>query len=244
MAAKLEKARFVFLESSKKGPGGRTSVNGRSELEFGFNPKQYTIAKSAEWKRTPAKGATQTAMPEFVGAQGRTLTLELFMDASLDAGKTVAKDVDTLMACLVPLPGSIPKQKPLPPFVQFVWGPSVYFNAYLKSVSAKFTMFRPDGTPIRAACQVSFEEVPNGPRNQNPTSGALAATRSHTVVAGDSLASLLYTEYGDPTRWRVIAEANRIDDPMHLRPGRSLVIPASAEPATSEPTAAPLVARG
>ena len=244
MAAKLEKARIVFLESSKKGPGGRTSVNGRSELEFGFNPKEYTIAKSAEWKRTPAKGATQTAMPEFVGAQGRTLTLELFMDASIGSGKDVAKDVETLMACLVPLPGSIPKQKPLPPFVQFVWGPAVYFNAYLKSVSAKFTMFRPDGKPIRAACQVTLEEVPNGPGNQNPTSGALEATRSHTVVAGDSLASLAYTEYGDPTRWRVIADANRIEDPMRLRPGRSLVIPASAEPATADPVAAYPVTRG
>ncbi len=233
MTASLEKARLVFLQSSKKGPGGRTSVNGQGELEFGFNPKEYTIAKSAEWKRNPTKGATQASMPEFVGAQGRTLTLELFIDATDGKGKDVAKDVETLMACLVPLPGSIPKQKPLPPFVQFVWGPSVYFNAYLKTVSAKFTMFRPDGRPVRAVCQVTLEEVPNGPGNQNPTSGALTPTRSHTVVAGDSLASMAYTEYGDPTLWRTIADANRIDDPLRLRPGQRLVVPAVGEPSTS-----------
>ena len=32
---------------------------------------------------------------------------------------------------------------------------------------------------------------------QNPTSGGLAAHRTHTVVAGDSLASIAYAEYGD-----------------------------------------------
>jgi nucleoid-associated protein YgaU len=235
MSAGLEKARLVFLESSKKGPGGRTSVNGSGELVFGFNPKDYTIAKSAEWKRTPTKGATQVAMPEFVGAQGRTLTVEMFMDASEDKGKDVGKDVETLMACLVPRPSSIAKDKPLPPFVQFVWGKKVHFNAYVKTVSAKFTMFHPDGRPTRAVCQVTLEEVPNGPGNQNPTSGSLEAMRSHTVVAGDTLASLAYAEYGDPTRWRVIADANRIEDPLRMRPGTRLLVPA----ADSSPGAQP-----
>jgi nucleoid-associated protein YgaU len=210
MSAGLEKARLVFLESSKKGPGGRTSVNGSGELVFGFNPKDYTIAKSAEWKRTPTKGATQVAMPEFVGAQGRTLTVEMFMDASEDKGKDVGKDVETLMACLVPRPSSIAKDKP-------------------------FTMFHPDGRPTRAVCQVTLEEVPNGPGNQNPTSGSLEAMRSHTVVAGDTLASLAYAEYGDPTRWRVIADANRIEDPLRMRPGTRLLVPA----ADSSPGAQP-----
>jgi nucleoid-associated protein YgaU len=31
--------------------------------------------------------------------------------------------------------------------------------------------------------------------------------------------------YGDPTRWRAIAEANGIDDPLALRRGRTLSIP-------------------
>jgi len=32
--------------------------------------------------------------------------------------------------------------------------------------------------------------------------------------------------YRDPTRWRLIAEANRLDDPRHLEPGWVLTIPA------------------
>ncbi|MYW16669.1 LysM peptidoglycan-binding domain-containing protein, partial [Streptomyces sp. SID2955] len=60
---------------------------------------------------------------------------------------------------------------------------------------------------------------------QNPTSGARTARSTHTVVAGDSLAMLAWREYGDPTAWRTIAEANGIDDPMALVPGTELVVP-------------------
>ncbi len=220
----LKHAYLTFLKSSKAGPGGPTSVNGVDKLEFSFNPKEYTVAKSAEWKRNATKGAKQSSVPEFVGPQPRSLTLEMFFDHSDQAGKDVVKDVETLMSCLVPLPDSGPKA--LPPFVQFGWGKQVILTAFVKSVSAKITMFRPNGDPVRAVCSLTLEEVPTkSGKPQNPTSGALYASSSHVVVAGDSLASLAYSEYGDPTLWRAIADANRIDDPLRLPPGLRLILP-------------------
>ena len=50
--------------------------------------------------------------------------------------------------------------------------------------------------------------------------------RVHTVVAGDTLASLAYREYGDPTLWRPLAAFNGIDDPLRLPPGATLLLPA------------------
>jgi nucleoid-associated protein YgaU len=47
----------------------------------------------------------------------------------------------------------------------------------------------------------------------------------HVVRDGDSLQSIAYAMYGDPTRWRSIAEANGIDDPLALRRGSTLSIP-------------------
>jgi nucleoid-associated protein YgaU len=47
----------------------------------------------------------------------------------------------------------------------------------------------------------------------------------HVVRDGDSLQSIAYAMYGDPTRWRTIAEANGIDDPLAVRRGRTLSIP-------------------
>jgi nucleoid-associated protein YgaU len=57
----------------------------------------------------------------------------------------------------------------------------------------------------------------------------LAARKVHTVVAGDSLASVAWREYGDPTLWRAIAERNGIDDPMRLPAGKTLLVPAADE---------------
>jgi nucleoid-associated protein YgaU len=45
------------------------------------------------------------------------------------------------------------------------------------------------------------------------------------VVAGDTLASVAYAEYGDPNGWRRLAEANDIDDPLRLRDGVVLHVP-------------------
>ena len=60
---------------------------------------------------------------------------------------------------------------------------------------------------------------------QNPTTRADIGLGSHTVRDGDSLASIAYHHYRDPTKWRAIAEANGIDDPLHLTRGAVLSIP-------------------
>ena len=47
----------------------------------------------------------------------------------------------------------------------------------------------------------------------------------HTVRDGDTLPSISYGAYGDATKWRLIAEANGVDNPLHLRRGSSLSLP-------------------
>ena len=43
--------------------------------------------------------------------------------------------------------------------------------------------------------------------------------------AGDTLHSVAYAEYGNPGFWRVLAEANGVDDPLRIAPGTALLIP-------------------
>jgi nucleoid-associated protein YgaU len=223
----LTKAYLEFYEPSSHGEKSPTSVHGKSRLEFQFNPREMSVQKSAEWKRDPAVAAQSAATAAFTGAGPRQLSVELFLDATTtpDAKRDVVDDVETLLACVVPLPQTLPKT-PSPPFVRFGWG-KVHLLAFVKTVSAKYTLFRPDGTPIRALCTVSLEEVPSYQKKQNPTSGSLAPLRSHTMVAGDSLTSLAYAEYGDPTQWRRLAEANAIEDPLGVPSGRRIFVPAS-----------------
>jgi nucleoid-associated protein YgaU len=233
----VDKARITFLEpktsGTKLGVGGGIAVNGKSELEFSFNPKEYSIQKTAEWSRTATNSAKKTSPPEFKGSGPRQLSLELFLDKSIER-KDVSQDVETLFACLAPHPPTLTSKKPSPPFVRFGWGKTIQFTAFLKSVNAKYTLFDQKGTPLRAVCTISLEEIPEEMAKQNPTSGGLASLREHTVVAGDTLHSIAYQEYGHPTLWRVVAEANDVDDPLRLRPGTKLRIPPAVD--ALEPT--------
>jgi nucleoid-associated protein YgaU len=209
--------------------GGAQLASPRDPIKFQFNPKELSIQKSAKWERKPARNAKKASAPEFTGADPCKLTLEMFFDASDTELGSVVEPVEALFRCCVPTQASQQNQKAVPPLVQLSWGTITSFPGFITSVQAKYTLFAPDGTPIRATCSVSIEEMPGDPRWQNPTSGALSAQAVHTVIAGDSLASIAFQEYDDPAMWRPLAEVNNIDDPIRLPVGMTLIVPAAHE---------------
>jgi hypothetical protein len=198
-------------------------------IPFQFNPKEFSIQKSAKWTRKPLKGTNASGPPEFNGPEPFKLTLEAFFDATDSMNASVVKRVEQLFTCCAPTDVSLDKKNGMPPLVVLRWGNVTSFTAFITSVQAKYTLFSPDGNPIRATCSLALEEMPGSPPKQNPTSGALATRSSYTLVAGDSLASIAYREYGDPALWRLLAGFNGIDDPLRLRPGLSLLIPGPEE---------------
>ncbi|HVL99041.1 MAG TPA: LysM peptidoglycan-binding domain-containing protein [Egibacteraceae bacterium] len=226
---KPEKA-YLSLKETAAGSatGAAGSGAGTRLIEFRFNPEQYSISKSATWKSDPQKRAEEAPPPQFEGTGARTLELAILLDES-ETGNNVQSDVEKLFDCCTPSAQSIDNNQPRPPYVVFAWGTFFSFTAYITSVTAKYTLFRPNGAPIRAECSLKLTEVPEARPRQNPTSGTLEAHRIYTVSTGDTLASVAYREYADAALWRALAEANDIDDPMRLLPGTSLLIPPAAE---------------
>lgn len=219
---KLQRAKFVLHHAGKDGTGTDGELG---ELEFQFNPKELTISKKGSWKSEPHRAAEKAPTAQFTGAEPGSLSLELLFDASRTHDGSVVAKVEQLFSACVPTERSRSMNKPSPPLVVLQWGSTQSFPAYVASVTVKYTLFAPDGTPLRARCSVQLQEVPETLPAQNPTSGALATRRSRVVVAGDSLASVAHQEYGDPALWRVLADANGIDDPLRLRPGTTLLLP-------------------
>jgi LysM repeat protein len=209
-------------------PGGTLA-----RVQLQFNPNRLSLTKTTEWRRTPSRMAGQSALPEFVGSGPRSLSLEVFLDATATHDNSVEKAVEQLMTACVPTPSSLARKTPASPWVRFDWGSSrtTSFNGVLSSLSVSYTLFDVDGKPLRATCALTIEEASVDPPGQNPTSGSLEARSTHRVVAGDSLPLLAWREYGDATAWRTIAEANGIDDPMVLVPGAELIVPALDEQA-------------
>ncbi len=221
----------AYLQLHEPPKNGGTSSPGPQlgRIDFQFNPKELTLAKNANWKRDAQRNAQKSGVPEFTGADPCKLSLEMFFDATDKMDASVVRRVEELFACCVPTESTRQAKKGSPPWVVFHWGSMVGFPSFISSVSAKYTLFTPGGTPVRALCTVTLEEISGEQPGQNPTSGALASRDIHVVVAGDTLHSVAHRAYGRPDLWREIAEANGIDDPMRLRPGTELLVPAQEE---------------
>jgi hypothetical protein len=204
---------------------GETS---RTELAFLYNPTEYTVTKGATWNRPQTRGAKSSGRPEFGGTNPQTVQLEIFFDDWEKRTGTVADDVAALLEWTKPTGPSVQRKRPEPPILVFDWGKNpalTSFRGYLKTVTAKYTLFDEKGKALRATANVTLEEVPTEAAKQNPTSGGRHGYRSHVMQEGDSLHSVAYREYGDATLWRALALFNEIDDPMRIAVGAQLLVP-------------------
>lgn len=220
-ATTMTKAKIQFLEPSTGGQ--EKPVSGLNPVEFPFNPKEYSITRSAEWSTPQAKSG---AVPEYNGPKPAQISVEVFLDATDSASGDITGTVDTFLQACNPTLGKTFKSLPSAPFVKFIWGTKISFKGYIESVAVKYSLFRHDGTPIRGTVTLTIKEIRPPAAGTNPTSGGEPGTTQHHVTAGDTLASIAYNEYGTAAKWRMIADANpSIDDPMRLKPGTSLLVP-------------------
>jgi LysM repeat protein len=212
----LEKARIEALEGSLQG----------HPIECKFNPKEFTLQKQNNWQRGAVQGQEVPEL-EFSGGNASTLQMELFFD-TYEEGRDV-RDLTNKIWELMAVDESLTDRtttRGRPPLCQFVWGPMTSFKAVITSVNQNFTMFKSDGTPVRATLSVSFQEAeaPGKYPFQNPTSGGNPGYKTRRVKEGDALDWIAHEEYGDASLWRFIADTNNIDNPKILEPGQTLSI--------------------
>jgi len=199
-----------------------------AEVVCQYNPKEYTISKQNKWAAAKTQSANDVPQFEFSGGDPMSLKVQLFFDTTETESDVsgLTKDLFTLMMVSEKLKN--PKtNKSRPPRVCLIWSNTPSFESVITSASQKFTLFRSDGTPLRATVDVTFQQIsdPNQYPPQNPTSGGDGGEQLWSVKTGDTLAWISYKVYGDSTRWRLIADANRLLDVRRLTPGMTLVIP-------------------
>lgn len=190
------------------------------EIPFTFNPTEYSVSTSLTYGKQSLPGLT-TPVTQFVSGDAETLTMELLFDTYEDRADVRKEYTDTI-DLLLQVDGSLHA----PPLCQVVWGTALAFTAVLESAEKTFTMFTPEGVPVRARVNVTFSKY-DRPGNQAPASPPESAdkTKVWSVTEGDTLWGIAAEEYGDPRQWRVIAEANEIENPRTLRAGRDVVLP-------------------
>ncbi len=201
-----------------------------TELTFMFNPTEYKISQSVHTERSknPWKPGGNL---EYTGTSAMTVSMQLFFDDFASAQGDVTPKITKLLAWQMPDVSVTPHLPP--PLVKFEWGNKQLktFKGVITTLNINYTVFRKDGTPLQAKVDVTLEGTDEKSYGKNPTSHAVDMRRVHTVVEGETLASVAYAELGRAGYWRAIADANGIDDPLRLRPGQALLIPSAADAA-------------
>ncbi len=200
-----------------------SSRNLPDKIVVQFNPTEYTLNKSAQIAEIAIPGIDSPVL-QFIRGQNEKLTLDLFFDTTDQGMGDSATDVTTLTAPLYQLVKIQSKSHALPR-ITFVWG-SLSFRAIVESLQQRFTLFNPQGVPLRATLSVTFREYKT--LEDQITELNLQSDdhyKKYIVRRGDTLSRIAVAEYNDATMWRALADANPGVDPRRPAPGTELLVP-------------------
>lgn len=182
-----------------------------------YNPTTLKFSRNVSFKE-----CGQTIQADRV--TNDDLTISLFFD-TFEAQTDVRTKTDEIVALTNFSSGTDLRR--MPPTVELVWDRPLYVGIVTK-VAHTFTMFLPNGIPVRANLDVTFTEEPSKLERER-NAGGPNCRMLWTVSRGDRLSLIAQQAYGDNTRWPLIAQANGIRDvlrfPATSDVGKVIVIP-------------------
>jgi Contractile injection system tube protein/LysM domain len=206
--------------------------DGSTEIDALYNPEKYTVNKGVQYAEIGIPGLDEPVL-QFIRGQNEKVTLDLFFDTTEQGMVDNVVDVRTLTLPVYSLL-KVDTNTHAPPRFTIEWGSgqslfgqgSTSSLCVMESMNEEFTLFAPTGEPLRAKLTVTirmaatvtlqFQETPRNSPNR---------TTVVMVVRGQNITDIAYQQYGDPTQWRPIAEANGIANPRFLDPGTTLTVP-------------------
>ena len=223
----LQKAKIKVLEPK----------NNMRSIDCLFNPSEYTLKEGVTYAKKNDQGKDGTAY-QFIHGEGTELSLSLYFDTTgrLEHGdnhtarensqekkkevEAVTYYTDQIVSLM-----RIEEKVHRPPMIEFSWG-NFSFKGLLTSLSQNVTYFNIHGKPLRAKLDLTISSVSDLSDERKTPLESPDRTKYRTVVQGMSLWRLAYEEYGECGRWREIAKANRLLNPLDVKAGDVLIVPA------------------
>ncbi len=185
---------------------------------------QFITYSSIQSKGSPIPELKYRNTPSY------SLSFEIVIDCTgvVDPKKTdLLKELKTLEKIVYNYNGKIHK----PNFVQLLWGKNKAFNSVLKKMDTTYTLFKPDGTPLRAKISFNFSQYVSKEKmakimgKQSPD-----LTHQVTVVEGDTLPSLSNKKWQDSKYYIQVARFNDLNKFRKLKGGTKLIFPPIIQP--------------
>lgn len=207
---------------------------GVSVVDVLFNPSEYQLTDGANYAEKKVPGLDGPIL-QYISGEATELTLSLFLDTyvpkkpagllsfgSTPDASTDVSDITKQIADATSIDGSLHR----PPKVTFKWG-SLNFNGVVTKFNHTYIMFTESGMPVRAKVNLTFKSLisPTDTRRASPFESP-DRSKYRTIREGIGLWDIANMEYGDPDMWKVIARENGILNPLDVRPGQVVKLPA------------------
>ncbi|MCM1180666.1 MAG: hypothetical protein NC347_10450 [Clostridium sp.] len=206
----------------------KLDVEGKENpIQVEFNPTEYSLSNGIQYSEKNIPGL-DGPIGQYISGNSTTLNVTLHfntyvpptLEKPTEGGQDVTKYTKEIVM-LTQIDGTLHRV----PKVTFSWG-SIKFTGIITEVKENYTMFLASGMPVRAKLDVTFKsvyDVENGKRTSPFESPD--RTKARVYMQGEALWSIAAQEYGNPKYWRVIAEENKILNPLDIREGQVLKLP-------------------
>ncbi|QXH50498.1 hypothetical protein KSS94_21520 [Pseudomonas fakonensis] len=199
-----------------KVPGG--------SYEVMLNPEKLQWGRQVQYNEEAALDSSAPSA-KYNKTPSETLSFELVIDCTGvvdDSRVDLPTEIANLSKVVYDYNGSIHR----PNYVSVNWGGGLAFRGVLTSLSTSYTLFKPDGTPLRARLSLAFisyidaQTLANKDDKSSPD-----MTHQVRVVDGDSLAQIVAGIYGEPGYYIQVARFNQLDKFRRLKTGQVLSVP-------------------
>jgi hypothetical protein len=190
-----------------------------------LNPESYSLNYAVNYESSKEK-QNNAGTQIFTGMGPTGLELDLTIDGTgiipLPAGY---QDIDGYVKALKNIIYDYQGIYHRPNYLKIAWK-NLQFTGVCESLSLRYSLFKPDGTPIRASVKLKFREnIDFKTKLKIAQSSSPDLTHVRTVRSGDTLPLMTYRIYGDSSHYVEVAKANNLSHFGDIRPGDNIYFP-------------------
>jgi nucleoid-associated protein YgaU len=200
------------------------------EFTAQVNPDKVSFKYQIELEEQQGQG-TSGSQPRFGRTKPEELTFQFLFDATgavplADGSSAISNDgVDARISAFKRVVLQYNGEEHKPNNLKLIWG-RLLFKCVLNELNLEYTLFRADGTPLRASATAKFVGYVEDDlrvaeeRRQSPD-----VTHVRVVREGESLQHHVVSIYKDPALYLEVARANRLVNFRRLTAGQTLFFP-------------------
>jgi hypothetical protein len=218
----------------KLGIGGEsgtlTKLKIGNDFEVFLNPNQlshsikvnHAKSETATIEGKDKEGKQTVITPTVpVSTDPESLSFELMLDGTGVTGRET--DVPSEIAKLAKAVfGPLNDSKKRKEEVTIKWGEIISFTGHVETFDTTYTLFKPDGTPLRATVKLSF--LGNSTLTKAPEKER-GKTKEIDIDAAKTIVNACNAIYNSPVAYIAVAKANKLTNVRKLKSGSKLVFP-------------------